>query len=248
MRLKETAALLTALSLSVTLFTGCGKEKTASSTGSNIVPKNTASSTVSGDSQSPVQNYEVQLDERDESTKYQYGLDDLSLVDTVSGKKITIGMTKEQVEEITGAPKVTDRNYLTYDGVVVYYREDGTVGSLIVSGGQFREELESTRYRSSRGVGLNTDFSDFVKAYGDQYNQRKEDQAEAEGEPPTETPANAIRYFRMDGKKVEYLGTTLTDEMKKNGTENLYMQDFMFDRETNQIITMRISNVDSVGK
>lgn len=57
-------------------------------------------------SQTPEKNYEVQLDERTDETKYQYGMDDLSLVDTVSGQKLTIGMTADEVEKITGAPGV----------------------------------------------------------------------------------------------------------------------------------------------
>ena len=255
MTLKQTTALLAALTLSMTLLSGCGKEKTASSTGSNIVPKASSSAQPgqsepggAGQSQTPEKNYEVQLDERTDETKYQYGMDDLSLVDTVSGQKLTIGMTADEVEKITGAPVSTDRSYRTYDGVVVLYTEDGKAGSLIVASGQFPDEAQATRYKSSRGVGLNTAFDDFVKAYGDQYNQRREDAAEGENEVPAETPASAIRYFRMDGKKVEYLGTTLTDDMEKDGTENLYMQDFMFDRDSNQVITMRISGVDSVGK
>ena len=74
MTLKQTTALLASLSLSMTLLSGCGKEKTASSTGSNIVPKASSSAQAgqeggqTGQSQTPEKNYEVQLDERTDET------------------------------------------------------------------------------------------------------------------------------------------------------------------------------------
>lgn len=252
MKKKQISVLLLAAAVLAASLTGCGKEKTLSSTGDNIVPKASAQA----DSQqeensensttSPDANYEVQLDERSEETKYQYGMDDLSLVDTVSGQKISIGMNEVEVEAIAGTPISTDRNYRVYEGVVVSYTDDLKVNALIVSSGQFTDASQAVRYKSSRGVGLNTSFDDFVKAYGDQYNQRTE--GSTEDGTPSETPANAIRYFKLDGKKVEYLGTSLTDDMKKDGTENIYMQDFMFDKENNQVTTMRVSALDAVGR
>lgn len=249
---KQISILLLAAAMLAASITGCGKEKTLSSTGDNIVPK--ASAQTDGQQEentqdattSPDANYEVQLDERNEDAKYQYGMDDLSLIDTVSGKSISIGMTEEEVEAIAGAPVTTDRNYRVYEGVVVSYTEDLKVNALIVSSGQFPDTNQAVRYKSSRGVGLNTSFDDFVKAYGDQYNQRTE--GSTEDGTPSETPASAIRYFKLDGKKVEYLGTSLTDDMKKDGTENIYMQDFMFNKDSNQVTTMRVSALDAVGR
>ncbi len=234
-------AIIMMAMITTIIFSGCGKEKVASDNGANIVQKENASGNLSE------KNYDVVLDERSEEARYQYSMDDLSLVDTFSGKKITIGMSKAEIEAITGEPTLVKPTFSVYDGVTIQYAEDGTAGSLVVSGGEFEED-KVTRYLTVRGVGINTDFDDFVKAYGDQYNQGREIEKAEDEQAPAETPANAIRYFKVDGKKVEYLGTVLTHEMESKGIENLYMQDFMFSRNTNKVTAMRVSRLNLVGR
>lgn len=243
MTLKQAIAILTAAVLSVTMLTGCGTPKTASSTGSNIIQKSEAQE---GDT-SDVKNYEVQLDERDEDTMYQYGMDDLSFVDTVTGQRVTIGMSAEELEKVAGEPMTVDNNYRIYDGLIVQYNAENQAVALLISGGLFQSESQGTRFKTGRGVGLLTDRDDFVKAYGDLYNEG-ETETDENGDVVIKKLSNAVRYFAVDGKKVTYLGTELTEEMEQEYQGKLYMQDFMFDREANQVTTMRVINAEYIGK
>ena len=133
-----------ALSLAAVLG-GCGK-KTASQTGENIVPIEQPQEGRQGDNGNAenAPKYEVKLDARTADTQYSYGEDDISLVDTVSGKKIVLGQTKAEIESVTGEAKETDADYVTYDGVIVRYADDKAV-TLLVSNGKF-EGNSATRY------------------------------------------------------------------------------------------------------
>lgn len=243
MTLKPTIAIMTALVLATTMVTGCGKKETASSKGSNIIQK---SEPQEGDT-SAEKNYEVKLDERSKDTMYQYGMDDISFVDTVTGKKVTIGMSVENLEEVAGTPITVDNNYRIYDGLIVQFNEENKAVALLISGGLFQSESQGTRFMTTRGVGLLTSREDFVKAYGDLYNEG-ETETDENGEVVIKKLSNAVRYFSVDGSKVEYLGIELTEDVKQKYSGKLYMQDFMFDREANQITTMRVINVDYIGK
>lgn len=226
------AALSAAVLLSGALG-GCGK-KTASQTGENIVPAENAD-TNNGENSA---NYEVKLDERTQDTQYSYGEDDISLVDTVSGKKIILGMSEAEIEGVAGAATKTDGTYKIYDGVVVRYA-DGKAVSFIVSNGQF-EGAALTRYKSSRGVGIGTSAEDFKKAYGDSYSEGSETVDENTGN--TEKNASrAVRYFKKARSGMEFLGTRLTDEQKNDDTSNYYIQDFMFSNTDGNIATIRVS-------
>lgn len=206
---------------------GCRK-KTLSESGENIIKI--------GDGQE--RNYEVVLDERDEDTQYQYGEDDLSFIDTVTGKKIALGMNKAEVEEIAGEPELVDRNTVTYDGIVVKYDNDISV-MLSVSNGVFEGE-KGTRYSTSRGIHIGSTAEDFKKAYGADYSEGSQSTDEATGESIKEA-SRATRYFKKSGKNMEYLGTKLTSELKSEDTSNYYLQDFMFSNSTGNIATMRVS-------
>ncbi len=260
--IKKIFAVIAVVSVIVTLFSACGdKKETTNSTGPNIVPKEQvteketektdagtdAEVTQEENSVVPEKKYDVLLDERDEDAKYQYDMNDLSLVDTVSGKIISVGMSINDIEQITGTAMTVNQQHRIYNGIIILYGEDDTAESLIVSSGLFPDENQATRFKSSRGVALGSTFEDFVKAYGDQFNEGKTTDAK-EGEAPYETPANAIRYFRVDGRKVEFIGTKLDAETKAGDTNNIYMQDFMFSKDTNKVTTMRISKLDAVGR
>lgn len=223
--MKKLTSLIIA-SMLVLSLAGCGA-KTASQTGKNII-ENAAEEG---------RNFEVQLDERTEKTHYEYGEDDLSLVDTNSGSKITLGMSEADVEKVTGSAEQNDGDYRVYDGVVVRYKDNAAV-SFIVASGQFKDGKE-TRYKTTRGVGIGTSAEDFKKAYGDSYTQGEEETA-ADGEV-SKSASRAVRYFEKDGKKINFLGTALSDEQKAADTTNYYMQDFMFSNETGNIATIRIS-------
>lgn len=233
---KYTGVALMAVALMMLALSGCGA-KTMSQKGENIVPM--TQETPEGQER----NFEVKLDERDESTQYEYGTDDLSLVDTVSGKKIMLGMTEAEIQEITGEPQKTDIEYKIYDGVVVKYSE-GIAVSFIVSNGQFKDG-KATRYFTSRGVGVGTSTDNFMKAYGDSYNKGEETVDEESGEV-TRDASRAVRYFEKDGSKIKFLGTELSEEQKEGDTTNYYMQDFMFSNVSDSIATMRISLMSAV--
>lgn len=229
---KTGIAAVSAAVLLTGALSGCGK-KTASQTGENIVPVENSEQN-NGENKA---NYDVKLDERTADTQYSYGEDDISLVDTVSGKKIMLGMSEADIESITGAPEKNDGKYKIYDGVVVCY-SDGKAVSFIVANGQF-EGAALTRYKSSRGVGIGTSAEDFKKAYGDSYTEGGE---EVDDKGNTEKNASrAVRYFKKDGSGMEFLGTKLTDEQKSGDTSNYYLQDFMFSNTDGTIATIRVS-------
>ena len=230
--IKSGIAAVSAVVLLTGTLGGCGK-KTASQTGENIVPVENSQQN-NGENNA---NYDVKLDERTPDTQYSYGEDDISLVDTVSGKKIVLGMNEADIESITGAPTKNDGNYKVYDGVVVRYG-DGKAISFIVSNGQF-EGAALTRYKSSRGVGIGTSAEDFKKAYGDSYTEGSETVDEKGN--TEKTASRAVRYFKKDGSDMEFLGTRLTEEQKSGDTSNYYLQDFMFSNTDGKIATIRVS-------
>lgn len=221
------------------LFSACGG-KTASQTGENIVVKNEGTVTDDGDER----NYEVQLDERTEETQNDYAEDDLALVDTVSGKKISLGMTEAEIEEIAGAPLKNDMDYRVYDGVVVKYT-DGLAASFIVASGQFEGD-KATRFVTSRGISVGTTADDFKKAYGDSLREGKEVIDTESGE--TSKNANrAVRYFEKKDNKIKFIGTELTPEQKNGDTSDYYMQDYMFSKVDGSVATIRITLLSAVS-
>lgn len=224
MNRKQAAALLTAAMVIMTGLSACGK-KTASQTGENILPSSNGDSSVS-----------VLLDERTEDTQYQYGEDDLSLVDTGSGKKITLGMTKAQIEEVCGEAVEADNQYTTYDGVVVRY--DGDMAVSLIVNGKFKDGKEK-RFYTTRGVCVGTSAEDFKKAYGDSYSEGEET-TEKDG-TVSKSASRAVRYFEKDGNSINFLGTKLSSEQKSGDTSGYYIQDFMFSNQTGNIATIRVS-------
>ena len=231
MNVKRILFIALATMLSLSLLSGCGKKDTkqenASSTGSNLIQK---SEPQEGDT-SANKHYEVQLDERDREEAYQYSKEDLSYIDTVTGGSVSIGMTIGEVDGIAGASMLDDTRYRIYDGLVVQFDDAGKAVALVVSGGLFINEAQSTRFVTPRGVSLYTSREDFAKAYGDISLDK------ADG---------AIRYFMIDGDKVEYLGEELTREQQTKYAGKIFMQEFMFDKETDKINSMRIINIDII--
>lgn len=221
--MRKTFATIIATMVVISLLSGCG-DKPVSQTGENIIENTTGEGN----------KFEVQLDERTEETKYEYGEDDLSLVDTMSGKKITLGMSQAEIQEITGESEQTDRDVLIYDGVMVKYK-DGVAVSFMVSNGKFKEGKEK-RYKTTRGVGIGTTAEDFAKAYGDGY-PGGDDTTDESGDT-FKVAAGAVRYFKKDGRKIEFLGTEPPSEEEN---AEYYIQDFMFSNKTGNIATLRIS-------
>lgn len=231
MNVKRILFIVMAAILSLSLLSGCGKKEgkkeTASSTGSNVIQK---SEPQEGDTSSN-KNYEVQLDERDEEEAYQYSKEDISYIDTVTGGSVSIGMTIEEVDAIAGASMLDDVHYRIYDGLIAQFDDAGKAVALVVSGGLFINEAQSTRFVTPRGVSLYTSRNDFAKAYGD---------------ISLKNADTAIRYFMIDGDKVEYLGEELTQGQQTKYAGKIFMQEFMFDQETDKINSMRVINIDII--
>lgn len=234
-----------AFAVALTLLSGCGA-KNVSQTGENIVPTEKNESQTEGEY---TPNYDVKLDERSEGQKHSYAEDDLCFVDTLSGQKIVLGMTADEVESITGEPVRNDGSYKVYDGVIVQYKDDKAV-TFIVSGGEFKDS-SANRYKTTRGIGIGTSREDFGKAYGDEAIAGSTETGE-DGEVE-KNPSMAKRYFKKDGDKIKYLGDILDDKQKQeqkeaeksdNGTE-YYMQDFMFS-DSDTVVTLRVSLTSAV--
>lgn len=247
MKMKKLIALIAVMSVSASMLAGCGKKNEVQTPTDNSVPDNVVQKAdgENGDdaqtdtAERPQKQFEVKLDEREESERYKFSLDDISFIDTVTGKKLSVGMSMEDVEAIAGKSFTDDKNYRVYDGLVVQFTDEGQVASMIISGGMFPNDEQATRYMSVRGVGINTTFDDFAKAYGDIYN-------EATTNANNDTAANAVRYFKVEGNDVSYMGETLSNEQRAAAEKdkNIYVQYFMFADETNTVSAMRVSRYD----
>lgn len=222
-------ALITLNISAVALFCGCGS-KTLNESGKNIVQTDGVQT-----EDGQVRNYDVLLDVRDNQSAYYYTEDDLYFVDTVSGGKIALGMHKDEIEAVCNAPVRTDRDTAIYDGIVVTYKDDTAV-SISVSSGIF-DGSSATRFKTSRGISVGMSHNDFLSVYGSDYVQG----SDTSDDELIKTPSRATRYFKKDGKKYEYLGTTLTKEQERAVDENYFIQDFMFSTETGNIATMRVA-------
>lgn len=224
--IKKLTLIVLALVFVISL-SACG-EKPVSQTGENIVANGNA--------------YDVKLDERTEETQYEYGIDDVSMVDTTNGKKISLGMSENEINKIIGEPDVKTTDSSTYKGIVIKFREDKAV-SMIVSGGKFEGEA-GMRFKTSRGVGIGTSFENFKKAYGDSYIESGD--TTANDGTVSKTPAKAMRYFEKKGNKLSFLGTELTAEQKSGNITNYYVQDFMFGNESGLVGAIRIGLYSSI--
>lgn len=225
-------ALLAVMLLSSAALCGCGK-KTASSTGENIVKNEQASDG---------REYDVKLDERSEGAEYDYAEDDLTLIDTVSGKKIELGMSCEEIESVTGEPLKTDYLYKYYDGVIVGYIDD-KAAALVIGSGTFEGD-SATRYKTSRGIYIGMSADDFKKAYGDEYTEGEETVNES-GETE-KSASHAARYFKQNGKKMQYIGQKADFDKNDADAANIYCQDFMFSKKDNSVATIKIAHWETM--
>ena len=237
MNYKKYLSLVLALVFCISLLTACGKKEVETPQATDIVINQ---------ENEPI---DTTPEERTEETKYQYDTDDLSFIDSTTGQGISISMALPDIEAVTGEAIRKSGSNVKYNGISVQYNEENISVGMNISSGEFEDESVKTRYKTSRGVGLNATFEDFSKAYGDLSNERKEEQTAEDGTLISgETPANAVRYFKADGGKVEYLGNNKNDEVKATDKDKLYMQYFMFDKETNCVSAIKVTRADYLGK
>ncbi len=221
------------LILCLTILCGCGKDKNIESastdTDTEIVQQEGAKEETSKDV--PNENAESAPQEQESGTQFQYSMDDLSYADTVTGQKVQIGMTPEEIEAIAGKPISDIGTHCIYDGLIVEFK-DKKATTIMVSGTLFTNEEQSTRFTTTRGAGVRTGHEFFAQEYPDLKN-------------PGTVAETVSRYFAVSGDKVEYLGETLTDQMKSTYQDNLYIQEFLFDLESKEINSMRIAVVNN---
>ncbi|MEG2583734.1 MAG: hypothetical protein RSA27_04445 [Oscillospiraceae bacterium] len=249
MNKKKLLCATIAVVLATTTFAACGKKDTATPAAKN------ANSVAEQNKKSTAKPVNIPVEERAEEKKYEYTDADFGLIDTTTGKGIVLGMSLTDIEEVTGSPVKVDRDYRTYDGVVVKYTND-IAEVLIVASGNMAEGMTPTKYATNRGVKLGTSVNDFHKAYGDKVSEKRSNDTGADAAVNDDTANNtakpdaratgATRYLKRDGKKIEYLGTDLTKENRPEDTSLVYLQDFIFSTEKNTVETIRIGKNDTI--
>ncbi len=190
-----------------------------------------------------INQYDVELEERGEDKAYEYNTDDLSFTDTTTGNKISVGMSQEEIEKLIGASEKTDRDLTIYKGVVVKYK-DGVSVMMSVSNGQFAGSDDRFRFKTSRGVGIGTPMKDFKKAYGETYTEGKKEKDEETG-ITLQRASRAVRYFKKDGEKISFVGTTLPNNQEDR--TNYYIQDFLFSNTDERVASIRVSLLSESG-
>lgn len=244
--MKKVFYLAAAVILALGALTACSRNEENGGTQSGSAGSTTTQTEQNGqaaDDTAEGTPVEVPLDERNEEAQYTYTEEDLSMVDTTTGKRITLGMNIADVEAITGEPITIDQTYRIYDGIVVNYRDD-TAAVLIVARGNMTEGSDPGRYVTTRGVSLSTSVEDFYKAYGTSASADKPVAEEGQEAPVNST--GATRYLQKDGDQIKYLGTDLTQENRPEDLSTLYLQDFIFNSETGLIDSIRVGDYNMI--
>lgn len=111
-------------------------------------------------------------------------LRDLSVYDNVSKEYISIGMSREQIEESLGMEGFTfgnDKASYHYKGLKVLYRDNKAAGLTITKYNNIEElrerakneenvEINNGKYVTARGIGLDCKKNDVVNIYGESGN------------------------------------------------------------------------------
>ena len=95
-----------------------------------------------------------------------FTIEDLSIFDVITFKNISLGMVKEQVDEILGESTVNEREYsqlLEYDysGLYVIYRNNKVVNLRVNK----HTSKDSFRFQSARSVGIGDSAEDIPMKY-----------------------------------------------------------------------------------
>lgn len=102
------------------------------------------------------------------SSANNYGQDDLSLYDTETKKQIRLGMTKDEIEEtmnITLEPPSSPPYYYEAPGISIGFRDGTAVVFMLNKSEQDGENSDSSRFRTGRGITLDSSYEDFLKKY-----------------------------------------------------------------------------------
>lgn len=101
-----------------------------------------------------------------------YSQSDLSLYDTETNKEIHLGMTKEEIEDALGEPLEKTDHFPYYDapGISIGFRDGISVLFALKKveeseGENDSEEDVAGRFKTSRGITVNSSYEDFQKKY-----------------------------------------------------------------------------------
>lgn len=92
----------------------------------------------------------------------EFTMEDLSIKDALTGIVISLGMSREEVDnKLSVEPEVDFRGLYDYDGLQICYRDNKVVG-LIVSA----SDNVTNRYRTNREIGIGSSKSLVYEQYG----------------------------------------------------------------------------------
>jgi outer membrane protein assembly factor BamE (lipoprotein component of BamABCDE complex) len=100
-------------------------------------------------------------------TVKNYTIEDLSILDMITHKKISIGMSKEQVEQALGLPSATNKREYSelleydYSGLYVIYRNDKVVNLRVNK----YTSKEYFRFLTDRNLGIDDKAEDVLSKY-----------------------------------------------------------------------------------
>ncbi|MBP8082517.1 MAG: hypothetical protein KAZ87_04870 [Spirochaetes bacterium] len=100
--------------------------------------------------------------DRNKDFENNFTVDDLSIIDKTTGKVISIGMSKEKVDDCLG--KQNEKNFMNlynYNGLEVFYRDNKVAGLIIKS-----ENNLTRRFTTIRGIGLGNSKNETIEKYG----------------------------------------------------------------------------------
>ncbi len=94
----------------------------------------------------------------------EYRIEDLTIVDSVKGATLKIGMTREEIERLYKKDEEPSILYENYEGLGIFFRDD-----LVASFKIAADNNTSSRFKTARGIGLGNGKKDVVDRYGQQY-------------------------------------------------------------------------------
>lgn len=180
----------------------------------------------------------VSLDKREGDDRYSFENEDLGFVDTKSGALLKLGMTSDEIESLIGKPKSIDLEYRVYDGIVIEYNNDMETVKLIVASGNMKDDDESQRFVTPRGLTLMSSFDDFTNVYGDEYYPA--DTSDGGENSGMNGATRAVRYYAKDGSSYSYIGQGYTKDTKPEDDKNLISQMFIFEPGSNSVSAITV--------
>ncbi|MFB9275052.1 hypothetical protein [Cohnella cellulosilytica] len=93
-----------------------------------------------------------------------YSAEDLTIVDSITGATLKLGMTREEIERLYEKDEEPTFPYENYEGLGVFFRDDVAASFRIAA-----DDNASSRFKTARGIGLGSGKKDVAERYGLQY-------------------------------------------------------------------------------